>query len=373
MQSSDSKKKEAFARKIGTILNSGALNLAMGIGYRLGLFEAMDELGEPAGADDIAARASLNERYVREWLGVMSCGGVVEITTGQDGRELFLLPREHADVITTRAGSANMGVYTQEIPLLTHLVFEDVLNSFQTGEGVSYNKYPRFYEFMGQLAEAKHREVLLDSFLPAVDGGEMLKRLQAGIRVCDLGCAQGTALLLMAEAFPHSEFVGIDISEKEIEAARSRAGRLGNVSFEVQDAAEINSSGEWAGRFDYVTAFDAIHDQTRPLEALKGVVAMLKQGGSFSMVDIAASSRMAENCDHPMGPFLYTVSLMHCMPVGLVNGGTGLGMMWGRDKAVEMLKQAGFSRVEVQEMTDDPFNFHYLCNKDADLSKAAKN
>jgi SAM-dependent methyltransferase len=367
MQKRDTQKKEAFAAKMSSILNHGALNLAMGIGYRLDLFEALDELAQPADVHEIAARSGLSVRYVREWLGVMVCGGVVEISADRDGQELFFLPGEHADLITRRAGSANMGVYTQEVPLLTRLAFDEVQAGFRTGQGVGYERYGSFYDFMGQLAAAKHRDVLLDSFLPGVDGGEMVKRLEKGIRVFDMGCAQGTALLLLAEAFPRSEFTGIDISRREIEAARIRAEerRLGNVSFEVLDAAELGSAGEWAESFDYVTAFDAVHDQSRPLEALKGVVTILKKGGWFSMVDIAASSRMAENRDHPMGAFLYAVSLMHCLPVGLVGGGAGLGMMWGRDRAVDMLKQAGFARVEVQEMAEDPFNFHFFCQKSA--------
>ena len=81
------------------------------------------------------------------------------------------------------------------------------------------------------------------------------------------------------------------------------------------------------------------------------------------MIDIAANSNLADNAAHPMGPFLYTVSLMHCMPVGLVDGGTGLGMMWGREKAVEMLNRAGFQQVQVLEMADDAFNLHFFCRK----------
>jgi hypothetical protein len=117
------------------------------------------------------------------------------------------------------------------------------------------------------------------------------------------------------------------------------------------------------GLFDYVTAFDAIHDQTRPLDVLQGVHHILTPDGRFSMVDIAANSNLADNLAHPMGPFLYTVSLMHCLPVGLVGGGTGLGMMWGREKAVEMLKDARFQRVQVLEMPEDPFNLHFFCCK----------
>ncbi len=109
------------------------------------------------------------------------------------------------------------------------------------------------------------------------------------------------------------------------------------------DAATLKDDVRWQGSFDYVIAFDAIHDQSRPLEALQSVHHMLADGGMFSMVDIAAHTRHRDNKNHPMGPFLYTVSLMHCLPVGLVNGGAGLGMMWGRELATDMLHRAGFT------------------------------
>ena len=358
-------RREAFARKLTDILNLGALNLAMGMGYRAHLFDVMDEMEAPATAEAIARQAGLDERYVKEWLGVMVCGGVVTLHSGDQGDDRFSLPREHADFITRRAGSANLGVYTQEIPLLTRCAMDEVLEGFRTGQGVGYANYPRFQQFMGQLADAKHREVLVKTFLPSVDDGAVVRRMEAGIRVCDLGCAEGVALTLMAAAFPQSTFVGLDISGEALEAARAAADAQGlrNISFVNQDAAAIGEASGLAGQFDYVTAFDAIHDQTRPLAALRGVHALLKPGGAFSMVDIAAGSRLADNRDHPMGPFLYTVSLMHCMPVGLVDGGTGLGMMWGREKAVAMLEEAGFTQVAVAAIPEDAFNLHYFCRK----------
>jgi 2-polyprenyl-3-methyl-5-hydroxy-6-metoxy-1,4-benzoquinol methylase len=218
---------------------------------------------------------------------------------------------------------------------------------------------------MSQLADAKHRQVLVDKFLPAVDDGRLIGRLQSGIRVCDLGCAEGVALMLMAKAFPNSKFVGIDISREVIETAQSKASRqqLANLEFVTLDAATLKDNREFKDAFDYVTAFDAVHDQTRPLDVLLGIRHILAPGGMFSMVDIAARSDLADNLEHPMGPFLYTVSLMHCMPVGLVDGGTGLGMMWGREKAVEMLKKAGFQQIQVLEMPEDPFNLHYFSFK----------
>jgi ubiquinone/menaquinone biosynthesis C-methylase UbiE len=193
----------------------------------------------------------------------------------------------------------------------------------------------------------------------------MVRRMSDGIRVCDLGCAEGVAVLLMAEAFPRSRFVGLDISREAIAAARAAAGRIGlqNVEFVVRDAATLAADDELAGAFDYVTAFDAIHDQSRPLEALRGVRHILAARGAFSMIDIAAASDVAANLAHPMGPFLYTVSLMHCMPVGLFDGGAGLGMMWGREAAVSLLREAGFDEVTVNEIPQDPFNLHFFCRK----------
>lgn len=355
----------SFSQKMIDILNGGAVNASMAIGYRTRLFDVMDELGGARTPSEIGREAGLSPRYVREWLGVMATAGVVTVTRGPDGESRYHLPTAHADLLTRRAGNANLGVYTQEIPLLVQAAMERVIDGFHSGEGVAYDHYPRFQAFMGELADAKHRRVLVADFLPSVDGGTLVHRLEQGIRVCDLGCAEGVALRLMARAFPRSTFVGMDISREAIETARSAAENegLSNVRFRLVDAGRVAGQPEYGGRFDYVTAFDAIHDQTRPLDALKGVHHMLAPGGLFSMVDIAARSEVADNLDHPMGPFLYTVSLLHCMPVGLVSGGSGLGMMWGRETAVAMLHQAGFDDVTVLEIPGDAFNLHFMCRR----------
>jgi len=357
--------KDAFSERMLKILNYGALNLALAIGYRTGLLDAMDVFEIPQTAESISEKTRLSPRYIEEWLGVMVTGEIVELSRTPGGENLYYLPQHCGDVLTRRAGNANLGVYTQEMPLLTGSAMEAVIRGFKTGAGVSYDNYSKFQEFMSQLADAKHVQVLVDRFLPAVDDGRLVGRLQAGIRVCDLGCAQGVALMLMAKAFPRSRFVGIDISTDAIAIARNEARRqqLDNLDFMVLDAALLPDRLELKESFDYVTAFDAIHDQTRPQDVLHGIYHMLVADGLFSMVDIAAQSNLADNLDHPMGPFLYTVSLMHCMPVGLVDGGAGLGMMWGREKAVEMLKNAGFQKVQVLEMPDDPFNLHFFCQK----------
>ncbi|MCF8061171.1 MAG: class I SAM-dependent methyltransferase [Deltaproteobacteria bacterium] len=356
-------KMDAFSKKMADILNHGALNLAMALGYRHRLFDVLEDLGRPATVSEIAGASGLNARYLREWLGVMATGRIVEISPGPDGEEAYLLPPDHAAFLTRKAGRDDLGVYTQEIPLLASSALEPVDRGFKTGEGVPFACYPDFQRFMAELANAGHRHLLVERFIPAVDKGRLQERLEEGIRVCDLGCGEGVALNLMARAFPRSRFVGIDIDEQAVETGRAEARETGleNAEFRVVDAAGIEGMEELTDRFDWVWAFDAVHDQTRPLEAHRGVRHMLAPGGMFSMVDIDAASDHAGNLDHPMGPFLYTVSLMHCMPVGLNDGGMGLGMMWGRERAEALLREAGFEEIEMEEMAHDPFNLHFLC------------
>jgi ubiquinone/menaquinone biosynthesis C-methylase UbiE len=142
---------------------------------------------------------------------------------------------------------------------------------------------------------------------------------------------------------------------------RAKESTLSNARFVLADAAALETGRKFSQAFDYICAFDAIHDQSHPLRALKNIQAMLKPHGLFSMIDIKASSRLEKNCDHPMGPFLYTVSLMQCMPVGLNDQGRGLGMMWGEEQARDLLQAAGFSEVQVTPIPNDPFNLHFLC------------
>ncbi|MFH2066826.1 MAG: methyltransferase domain-containing protein [Pseudomonadota bacterium] len=361
----DQHAREKFSKKMTDILNMGALNLAMGIGYQLGLFDVMDAMDRPATIREIAGKSGLHQRYIEEWLGVMATGEVVTVSRADDDALLYHLPKAHGDFLTRRSGNSNLGVYTQEIPLLNRTATDGVLNGFRTGEGVPYETYGRFQSFMSELANAKHRQVLVDTFLPSVAKGEVVSDLQKGIRVCDLGCGQGVAVCLMAKAFPDSRFVGLDISGEAIghAAANARQENLSNAEFRCLDAAKLSGSAEFGNAFQYITAFDSIHDQTRPMAAMQGVYHMLRPGGFFSMVDIAAGSDLSRNLDHPMGPFLYTVSLMHCMPVGLVDNGSGLGMMWGREKALDMLARAGFSDIKVESIPEDSFNDHFLCRK----------
>ena len=371
-----------FSDKLIQILNHGALNLALGLGYSLKIFDVMDEIGEPADLEILAKATGLDNRYLKEWLGIMVTGEIITLVANpqnkknprqiilaekkdqekDEEKEWYYLPPAHADVLTRRAGNSNLGVYTQETPLLTLSAMEAVQKGFLTGEGVSFDHYPQFQGFMSELSNAKHKQVLIKDFLPSVEDGRLVKSLGQGIQVCDIGCGEGVALILMAKAFPNSRFLGLDNHEAAISIAKKAAQNMGlpNARFRISDAAQIQGDRQMFQKFDYVTAFDAIHDQSHPTKVLEGIRAMLKPGGLFSMVDIKASTRLAKNIDHPMGPFLYTVSLMHCMPVGLNDQGRGLGMMWGKEQALTLLARAGFDRVDALKIPNDPFNLHFL-------------
>ena len=180
-----------FSKKITEILNHGALNLAISIGYKNRIFDILEDLNKPVTVFEIAAASGLHGRYLKEWLGIMVTGKIIELSRTLDGEDAYFLPPEHASFLTRKAGSNNMGVYTQEIPLLTSCAMESVNRAFKNGDGVPFSQYPDFQRFMAELSDAKHEKVLVDHFLPSVDKGQLFDRLTDGIRVCDLGCGHG--------------------------------------------------------------------------------------------------------------------------------------------------------------------------------------
>jgi len=350
----DAGKADAFVEKMTGILNGAALALMTSIGHRTGLFDAMARL-EFATTDDIADAAGLSERYVREWLGAMVTGGIVEHDPKQ---QTFRLPREHAASLTRAARPANMAVTAQFISVLGHA--EDaVVDAFRHGRGVPYSAYRRFHEVMAEESDQTTVAGLTAYILPLVPGLEA--RLELGIDVLDVGCGSGRALVHLAGRYPASQFVGHDFSEEAIAAARAEALRQGlaNVRFEVRDVAKRFDGPA----FDLVLAFDAIHDQVDPSGVLDNIAAALRPAGVFLMQDIGASSHLACNHGHPIGPFLYTISCMHCMSVSLAGGGPGLGAVWGEELAKSMLTAAGFRSIRVEKLPHDPMNYYYVCAK----------
>jgi 2-polyprenyl-3-methyl-5-hydroxy-6-metoxy-1,4-benzoquinol methylase len=335
------------------ILNGGMLSLMTSIGRQTGLLETMAKL--PAStSEQIARAAGLNERYVREWLGAMVTGGIVEYDPHV---RTYSLPPEHAAVLTNAAGLRNMARLTHFIPMLAE-VEADIIACFYNGGGVPYDKFPRFQKVMAESSTLRFDHLLLEKIVPLTGMGEALAR---GLEVLDIGCGQGHAVNLLAQAFPHSRFTGYDFSEGGIATARAEAQAMGNTNarFAMQDLAALKESG----RYGLITAFDVIHDQAKPAEVLRVVADALTRDGMFLMMDIRASSDLQGNLNYPVAPFLYGMSTLHCMTVSLALNGAGLGTVWGEQKALTMLDAAGFKRVEMRRLDEDPLNNFYVARK----------
>ncbi|MEU1503532.1 class I SAM-dependent methyltransferase [Kitasatospora sp. NPDC005748] len=345
----DPVRQEEFAGRTLHLLNDACLGFMASIGHQTGLFDTMAGLA-PSTSEEIARAGGLNERYVREWLGAMVVGGIVDY---DPQRSTYALPPEHAASLTRAAGPDNMAGLMQYLALMGE-VEQQVVEAFRKGGGVPYSAYPRFQALQGEESRRVYDVALVEAILPLVPG--LTERLRAGIDTLDIGTGQGHAVNLIARAFPESRCTGVDISEAGIEAARAEAAELGlaNARFEVADSAALS------GSYDLVTAFDVIHDLARPARTLAAVAGALRPDGVFLMGDIAASSRLEENIDHPLAPALYALSTFYCMTVSLGEGGAGLGTVWGEQTARRMLAEAGFGAVETKRVEGDVLNLYYV-------------
>lgn len=353
----DHHRADGFADRLITALNEGALCAMLSIGHRTGLFDQLD--GQtPMTSAALARRAGLEERYVREWLNALV---VSKVITYQPEDKTYYLPPEHAAYLTRRSSEGNIAVFAQYIPMMG-TVEDDIVDCFHHGGGVPYEKFPRFHEVMAEDSGQTVLASLQQHILPLVPG--LVEKLHNGIRVLDVGCGRGRALHLMASLFPRSQFIGIDLSPQAIDYAQQEAARQGlaNVQFLARDLSQFDQD-DGRDRFDFITTFDAVHDQAKPLNVLKGIHRVLKEDGVYLMQDIHGSSEVHNNLDHPLGPLLYSLSTTHCMTVSLAQGGEGLGTMWGQEKARELLTAAGFTQIEIHQLEHDFQNDYYVIGK----------
>ena len=347
----DEQRLDAFGEELLRTVNASAKAIMISVGHRTGLFDAMAHAG-PLTVPALADRASLSDRYVREWLGAMTCARVVE----HDAEAMtYRLPDEHAALLTRAAAPNNLATVMQWVSVMGS-VENEVVEAFEHGRGVAYEAYERFPEVMAEESGQSVVAALDEHILPLVPG--LRERLEAGIDVLDVGCGRGHALLHLARAFPSSRFVGYDLLHAHAEhaSAAAREHALENVRFEVRDAAAMDDRDA----FDWVTTFDAIHDQARPDLAVANIRRALRGGGVYLCQEIRAETAHADNVEHPAGTFVYAISTMHCMSVSLASGGLGLGAAWGRDACRQMLEGAGFA-VEMHELDHDPLNDFWVC------------
>lgn len=341
---------ERFAGNLLTTFTAGMTTLMIDLADRTGLLDAL--AAGPGTSTELAARAGLTERYVRECLSALA---TAEVVTYEPRGGKFTLPPEHA-VCLTGPGSANLAPIARFATLLAPHV-AGVARAFREGGGLPYEAFrPEFTAVMDRVSRGLLDGQLLDGIVPQVDGLAAL--LAGGVRAADVGCGTGHAVNLLARAFPASHFTGYDIAEDAIDAGRAEAaeGGLADASFAVRDVAAFPPEPP----FDVVFAFDTIHDQADPAGVLAGVRRALTPDGVFVMMDVKAASRLEDNLGNTFAPWLYAVSTLHCTTVSLAQGGAGLGTVWGEELALAMLADAGFGTVTVHDVPDDPLDSLYV-------------
>ena len=344
-----------FSNYLTDVMNKSSLAIMLSIGHRTKLFDVLSSL-PPSTIKEIALKSNLNERYVKEWLGAMVTAKIFDYDSNSDK---FSLPKEKSLYLTRENNIYNFAASMQWIPILAQ-VEDEIIECFAKGGGVPYSSYKRFHEVMAEESYQTVVASLIDHILPLVPN--LIADLKSGIKVLDIGCGKGMAINLMAKHFPTSTFYGYDLSEEAIDGAKKEGRDMNNsnVFFKVHNILDLKVND----KFDLITAFDAIHDQPKPDLVLQNIYQSLSHKGVFLMQDILASTPLKDNISHPLGTFLYTISCMHCMTVSLSQNGAGLGAMWGKEKAVSMLREAGFDNIEVKTLPHDFQNYYYIGRKD---------
>lgn len=342
----------AFARRVFDQMSGLVVSGMIYLGHHLGLYRAMQDAG-PLSSAELARRTNLHERWVREWLRGQAAAGLIDY----EGDDRFSLSPVAALVLANEQSPAYAAGAFAALPSQM-AVLERLLGSFETGLGLPYDAFghegARGIE--GMLAPW-FRTMLVPAALPRLEG--VVEKLTAGAKVADIGCGTGVAVIEMARAFPRSTFHGYDISKHALahaEANRREAG-VDNVTFHDPTAEPLPEDGS----FDFVTAFDCIHDMTHPLEVMQAVRRALKPDGTWLIVDINARPTFEDNLrDNPMAAMLYGFSVLSCMSSGLSHPeGAGLGTLgFSEPVAREMTRRAGFTRFRRHDF-DNPINAYY--------------
>jgi SAM-dependent methyltransferase len=349
----DPQRVQAFTNRLTELYTASLLTLMIDIGYRTGLFEAAAQ--GPATSQALADRAGLQERYVREWLGAVTCG---DIFAYDPATQTYTLPPEHAACLAGQGG-ANIAPRSQNTAYMARTL-PRLADCFRQGGGVPYADFrPHFTDMNDANWRRFHDQWLIRGILPVAHG--LPERLRAGLRAADVGCGTGHNVNLMAREYPASAFTGYDIAEDAIARARAEAAAMGlrNARFEVLDVTRLPLDPE----LDLVTSFDSIHDQRDPAAVLRRIYEVLAPGGVYLMFEPRAFTALEDNLRaNPYAAHTYSMSVLHCLTVSLAEGGAGLGTAWGEQLARQMLSEAGFTQVELFD-SPRPQNYVFVSRK----------
>jgi SAM-dependent methyltransferase len=342
----DEAKLEAFMGQAVTDMGAIISAPLMVIGEKLGLYKAMAGAG-PLTSQEVAQRSGAAERYVREWLGNQAAGGYVDYDPDGDR---YTLPDEHALALADEDSPFYiLGVYDSIASLYADE--DQILEAFRSGEGMGWHEHDhRLFRGTERFFRPGYRAHLISEWIPALDGVQ--EKLERGAKVADVGCGHGASTIIMAEAFPNSQFFGFDYHEASIERAREAAEQAGvadRISFAVASAKDYPG-----GDYDLVCVFDCLHDMGDPAGASAHIRETLADDGAWMIVEPFAGDSVQENLS-PIGRIFYGASTVICTPASLSQEvGLALGAQAGQAQLSEVIEEGGFRTV--RRATETPFN-----------------
>jgi len=346
----DKERVKAFSDKVFGDM-AGAMTSGLGfVGVKTGLFRAMAEKG-PMTLQQVVAASALQSRYVEEWLKGMVCAGYLDYEPGAD---TYQLPEEHAFLLASEGTDHFMGGLFCIAPILLR-VAPRVAEAFEKGGGVPFGDYGAdCVEAFDLINRGQYEQRLAGHWLKSLP--EVVRRLEAGGSVLDVGCGAGRVVLTLAKAFPRATVVGLDQDRESIRQANAAADAEGLGARARFLAHTIGALGP-DEKFDLVTACDCVHDFAAPVETLAEIRARLKSDGVLLVIEPKAADRLEHNRT-AMGTMYYGFSVFHCMTQSLAQGGPGLGTCMGPARAEALLREAGFTRFEVLDIKSQSFAFY---------------
>jgi 2-polyprenyl-3-methyl-5-hydroxy-6-metoxy-1,4-benzoquinol methylase len=339
----DTKKIEDFLGRVITDFG-GAMGVTLAyMGDKLGLYKAMAFSG-PLSPAELAERTQTSEPYIREWLINQAAGGYIEFdsTIGK-----YILPDEHAIALTDENSPFYVAGGFQVMTAMAKAE-ERIETNFHTGKGMKWGEHHHdLFQGTERFFKPSYIGNLLETWLPAITGINV--RLKEGISVADVGCGHGTSTLILAEAFPKSNFIGFDDHAPSIEVAKKAASKkkLNNISFEV------SGSKSFKGSYDFITFFDCLHDMGDPVGALKNCLKNLSSNGIIMAIEPMAGRNVQGNFN-PVGRVYSGASVLCCTPNALATGGYALGTIASDEELSKVATMAGFNRF--RRATETPFN-----------------
>jgi SAM-dependent methyltransferase len=342
----DEAKLEAFMGKAVTDMGAVISAPLMVIGEKLGLYKAMAGAG-PLTSQELAERTGVAERSVREWLRNQAAGEYLTYDAKTDRYELppeqaMALADEESPVYLLGAFELIASLYADE---------DKILEAFKSGSGMGWHEHdPRLFLGTERFFRPGYKAHLVAEWIPALEGVQ--EKLERGAKVADVGCGHGASTVIMAEAYPKSEFLGFDYHDKSIEQARQRAEAAGvgdRARFEVASAQAFPGSG-----YDLVCVFDCLHDMGDPVGAAAHIHQALAEDGTWMIVEPYANDSVEENLN-PVGRVFYGASTVVCTPASLSQEvGLALGAQAGEAQLTSVIQEGGFTRV--RRATETPFN-----------------